>query len=508
MKLAAALLAITLLSFFIFPGHTYLQQDTQIYVPILEHQWSGALASDLIVERPHVNFTLYDELTNLVRWVTRAPLRDVLEGEQLVFRGLGFFGIYLIASALGLGFADAVVVTALFGLGATIAAPAVLTIEYEPTPRAFAVPLIFLSIGWLLQRRDWLAGVSGACAFLLHAPTTWPLGVAMLCVLVARRRAGVALIPMAIGAGALVWIGVAQSVAEPQHFLARLGAQQEALQRMRASYNYVSTWWAAWIGQYLLFGAVAALAMWRLRASREIAVVLGSLSMAGLMSVPLSWLLLEHWHFAAIPQIQPARALLFVTAVAVITASVAGCRATPMEAFAWFAFALLAAAQFRFFDWPGARAVVVLMVCAGLLAWSRTRLGMAALLAPAMLWLAGVVPFHNIETPDLAALAQWAQRRTPADAVFVFPQAGRDRAPGWFRGVSLRAVYVDWKGGGQVNYLREFGEEWWRRWQAVTGGLLPPGIDFVVYPRAVEGAAAPVYRNASYVVYRGPGRAI
>ena len=31
---AAAILTITALGFFIFPGHTYLQQDTQIYVPM------------------------------------------------------------------------------------------------------------------------------------------------------------------------------------------------------------------------------------------------------------------------------------------------------------------------------------------------------------------------------------------------------------------------------------------------------------------------------------------
>ena len=60
---AAAICALTLLNFFQFPGHTYLQADSQIYLPILEHIWDpGVLANDLIAERPHVSFTLYDEV--------------------------------------------------------------------------------------------------------------------------------------------------------------------------------------------------------------------------------------------------------------------------------------------------------------------------------------------------------------------------------------------------------------------------------------------------------------
>ena len=31
------LLALTLVNFFYYPGHTILQSDTQIYIPILQH---------------------------------------------------------------------------------------------------------------------------------------------------------------------------------------------------------------------------------------------------------------------------------------------------------------------------------------------------------------------------------------------------------------------------------------------------------------------------------------
>ena len=36
---AASIAVLTLLSFFRFPGHTWLEQDTQIYAPILEHHY-------------------------------------------------------------------------------------------------------------------------------------------------------------------------------------------------------------------------------------------------------------------------------------------------------------------------------------------------------------------------------------------------------------------------------------------------------------------------------------
>ena len=59
---AAACIALALLTFFQFPGHTWLQQDTQIYVPILEHLRDPAvLRNDMLVQHPHVAFTLYDE---------------------------------------------------------------------------------------------------------------------------------------------------------------------------------------------------------------------------------------------------------------------------------------------------------------------------------------------------------------------------------------------------------------------------------------------------------------
>src|ERR1044071_5785035 len=94
--LAAAVLALALLTFFEFPGHTWLQQDTQIYVPILEHlRDPSVLRNDVLVQRPHVSFTLYDEIALALRAATGLGFGQVLAGEQIVTRALGIWGLYL-----------------------------------------------------------------------------------------------------------------------------------------------------------------------------------------------------------------------------------------------------------------------------------------------------------------------------------------------------------------------------------------------------------------------------
>src|SRR3982751_807740 len=152
MLLAAAFVAIMLLGFFQFPGHTILQSDTQIYLPIIERLWDpSALSRDLVAANPHVSYTIYDEATLLLHAITRAGFENALIAQQLIYRTLGIWGLYLIATALGLSVRMALLFTALLSLGATISGPAVLIVEYEPVPRGFAVPLLILSLGLMLH---------------------------------------------------------------------------------------------------------------------------------------------------------------------------------------------------------------------------------------------------------------------------------------------------------------------------------------------------------------------
>src|SRR5438445_13859247 len=90
------------------------------------------------------------------------------KSRPVIFRAAGIWGVYLIATALGLSEMPALIVAAVFSLGATIMGPAVLVFEYEPVPRGFAVPLIFLAIGLIAHERYLIAGMVAAVAFLVH----------------------------------------------------------------------------------------------------------------------------------------------------------------------------------------------------------------------------------------------------------------------------------------------------------------------------------------------------
>src|SRR5206468_812222 len=101
----------------------------------------------------------------------------------------------MLAESLGLAFAPAVTVAAICSLGAVITGPAVLTMEYEPAPRAFAVPLLVCAMGLAARERYLAASVAAGAAFLYHPPTTLPvLGASLL---LARRVRPAVLAPLA-----------------------------------------------------------------------------------------------------------------------------------------------------------------------------------------------------------------------------------------------------------------------------------------------------------------------
>jgi hypothetical protein len=138
---------------------------------------------------------------------------------------------------------------------------------------------------------------------------------------------------------------------------------------------------------------------------------------------------------------------------------------------------------------------------------------MAAALAAFFLFptLGGIVNYPHLHTPDLAQLSAWARTSTPRDSVFLFPDAGRSLQSGIFRAEALRAVYVDWKSGGQVNYFPDFAAQWWFRWQQTVARPFRPdelalysglGIQYVVVQPKSRLAEEPVFANSAYLVYR------
>jgi hypothetical protein len=140
-----ALVVLTAISFFWFPGHTILQSDTQVYIPILEHlDDPSVLTSDIMAVRPHVSYTIYDEIALAMRDVTGLSFETVLLAQQFVYRGVGILGLFLIGTGAGFGVVASLVLAAMTSLGAAVLGPAVLVVEYEPVPRAFALPCLLL----------------------------------------------------------------------------------------------------------------------------------------------------------------------------------------------------------------------------------------------------------------------------------------------------------------------------------------------------------------------------
>ena len=307
-----------------FPGHTWLQQDTQIYVPILEHlRDPRCLRRDMLVERPHVSFTLYDETARALARVTGLGFREVLEGEQIATRALGIWGLYLIAAALGLSAPASLLVAGIVSLGATIAGPAVLSFEIEPDPRGFAVPLLFLAIGLVAHGWDFAAGIAGSAAFLMHPPTVIPFwGVYLMPGLAPPQVPGIA--PLA---AACIVLAIAarfqEGASEAPVLLRACHTAMESLQRMRAPYSWISEWWRAWLPHYLVMYAASLLAYARVRKQTppDLRFFLIGLPLVGILSVPVSYVLLEKVKWVLLPQVQPMRALLFVTVVAQISAA-------------------------------------------------------------------------------------------------------------------------------------------------------------------------------------------
>ena len=543
----AAIVLLTLLTYFQFPGHTYLTGDSQIYVPILEHEWNPVvLARDLIATHSHLAFTAYDEIAIGLRKLTGSGFREALISQQFVGRALGLLGVYLVAVGLKLSPRMSLLVAAIFALGATVEGPSVLTEEYEPVPRSIATPLLLLAVGLVAHARYLLAGAAVGVAFLYHPPVTYPflLILSMLAFLPAEdcRRRWASFAPII---AAVLLLGILArlqaSTGEAQPLFGRLDAAQEQLQRMRAPYNFVSTWGAARILHFILLWIAAGVAFLRIRkfAAPALQLFLIGLPWIGMVSIPVSYLLLEKFRWALIPQFQPARALVFLVAIASIVAAVAAIYAAQtkrhLEAVFWFALAFALPTNvnmIRIFI-PHLRdpvyqertlILLALSVAAGLAAWMEIK---SQRWAAVLCVSAGLLPFlllpgvsqldanRDLNTPPLAELSEWARRDTSEQAMFLFPDAGTSAYPGIFRANSLRAVYVEWKGGGQLNFFKQLGDEWWSRWQktmAPAAGLHPPayyaslGVNYVVFHSPYPSFAdKPVFQDAGFQVYRVSG---
>jgi len=269
--------------------------------------------------------------------------------------------------------------------------------------------------------------------------------------------------------------------------------------------------------------------------SRELRWICGGMALVGLLSLPLSYSLLEVARWSLIPAFQPARAAAFVFVIAVVLSAAGGVLAARQgrvwEATAWFLVGFAIPASWTVLDilLPDFRdelttkrwliaAAASLATAWGVRAHAQGRRAASLLMAAALLpyfllptW-GKVVNYKFVDTPDIAGLAHWARTRTPKTAMFLFPDGAKDPAGSIFRARSLRGVYVDWKGGGQVNLLKEFAEEWWERWHSLmdpgyTPARIPEyaarGVDYIVLTKANRLAGRPaLFENSRFLVYK------
>ena len=532
-----ALVLATALGYLYFPGHHYLQQDTQIWLPVLAHAQDPSLfRQELIVTGAHIRLTIFDDVTlGLVR-VLGISIETALAAQQLLFRFLALCGVWLLARATGLSQVGSVLAATICGMGATIIGPAVLTVEYEPVPRGFAFGLTLFAMGLMAHQRHAWSGLALGLAFAYHAPAVWPVllvaGFAFWRAKTSARRAQWPAIWGFLALVAVLGLSALLSDDGPMNPLfARLSAGHAELQRMRASYNWITLWAnpRVWIQQHVVLALLAAAAFWRLRKALPAAVkpYLAALPAIGLLSMPLSYLLLEQAQLAIIPQVQIMRSLIFTLMVAVILTVLAGLRAASQGGW-WEAPLWLAPAFFVPMApvWTGKSAAVYLvavaLALAAALAMVMEKRHPRMAMAGATLVLAGcffapgamakVRNYTLLGDADLDGLVTWAQGHTQQDDVFLFRDSGMRNEPGMFRARARRAVYVDWKGGGQVNYYEFYANEWWSRWQramkppfdpAELPDLRAAGIRYLVFRKAPQGMASePIFESKGYRVYR------
>jgi hypothetical protein len=479
--LLVGLAAITALQFTAFPGHTWLQADTQIYTPVLEHLYApGLLSRDLVATHPNLTYTVYDEATLLLAKILRLDLRHALEMQQLVFRFAATTGVFLLARAAGVTDALSLLVGLLANLGVFVFGPDIAVVDTDPTPCAFAMGAVLLAAGFLATLRPLSASLAGGVALLYDvriAASFWIVVILATAFDRRSRRLMRATLPV-LAVFALLLANLAQlqpGVAETQSLWTRIPPAIAAIQRFRTPEIFVGSWSTWQSGWCLLLAGCCACGTARVwpRLGAPARWLFAGLPVAGAMSVPFSLALMEGAHWYLIPQFQPAVSLLLIAAFCAIACSIA--------------------------------AICVFVE-------GRRREAAVFVLIVALLPVSRLPDIVQSRTGNRTKnVASWALANTWGGSMFLFPDAGRARDPAVFRAESQRAVWVDWGTGKQADAFDSFADEWYRRWQDTMAGeysedrmrrFLSLPIDYYVLQRRHRLIKVrPVFADREFVVY-------
>jgi hypothetical protein len=536
--LCLAIFAAAWLEFQVFPGHSYLEGDTQLYLPMLERVDSpGLLSRDLVATNPTLALTAYDEVTLLLHEAARQPFRRSLLSQQFVFRIAALLGVFLLARATGLSHLFALIVASIVNLGAWLAGPAVCLTDREPLPGPFAFALTLLAMGLLANEKPLLAGVAGGIAFLydpILALPFWAVSLVAFCFDPDLRRLVRPTLPIF-----LVFLLLLANLAQLQPgasgdpAFAHIPAQLATFQHTYTPYLYVGSWPT---GEFVQFLALCAFAAWAASRSWELLgkcfrwLVLGT-AICGMLATAMSYLLIDRNYFTWAARLQPARALLFTVSAAALLFGLAGMRAIlrrhSWEALGWFLLLFTLPARVGVVDFfPIATservsrfamaAALAALLTSLLIGFASGPARLITLAAPALACLAlahirGLQPSPIPYRDSLAGLAAWAEADTWGSSVFLFPDAGKAAWPGVFRAQSRHALWADWKSAKGVAYSEIAAATWQKQWQQTMQNsystprleeMLALPVDYyVLKTRNQLTGQRPVFSNRDFLVY-------
>ncbi len=491
-RAAIAVLAFFVIAWFefeIWPGHTYLAFVSQLYLPVLEHLVTPTyLSRDLVAIHPNLTFTIYDELTLFLHATGRLDLKHAQVAQQVLCRLAGLLGMFLLARAGGAKDFFALMVAGVVSLGTFLPGVHIWLVDPEPVPRGFAIGWLLLAMGCLAREKPLLAGLFGGLGFLYDPVITAPFWITVLLIFLFDRPSRRLLRPLwpVLLVFILLLANLAQLQPGPpdaQPFFSRFSQQIAGIEKFRTPEVWISLWPAKYIYLYLTIFVIGIWATTRIwpGLNRQTKWVFAVLPLLGVLSLPLSSLLVEHYRWTAALRAQSMQILIYTVNLAWLACGIAAVRAFKqsrnLETLAWAILCLLMLA-------PGFRRL----------------------------------PAKKTD-PAIAELAKWAEDRTWGSSMFLFPDAGRESYPGEFRAESRRALWVDWESGKQINYFVELAPEWWARWKGTMEGplsgdhlqqMLSLPIDYFVFrPNHVVEAdnegrlrpVEPVFRNHEFAVY-------
>lgn len=532
-----AVAVFTWLEFVVFPGHTYLQAGTQLNVPMLERLANpGFLSRDLVATHPTLQYTVYDEATLFLNEGAGVSLKDALLGQQIACRAASILGIVLLALSAGMSETLALVVAACIDLGAVLTGPHLMLVEFESIPSAIAWGFLVLAIGLLAREKPLLAGLAGGLALLYEPVITAPFWLLLIVALMVDRKLRRLLRPAVtiLAIFVLLLANLAQlqpGVAEQQTIFEKLSAAYAALQQLRTPYQWVSLWSPAERWSYLVIwvcGIWAIVRIWPVL-NRQTRLFFVALPACGIISIPISYLLLDRLHWSFLPHLQPTQWLLFTVFFASAACWIAAIHAAQQRSFfegaLWLLlpFALPLRAEvlelLRVTAIPNLQRLGIVVLLAIISAFvlvltSKRRLRPLLLIIP--LFAIGLLATVSKTSArprqqSLLELADWVRQNTWGSSMFLFPDEGRSGNPGLFRARSERSLWVDWNSGALVPCSESFAATWWGRWQETMQpgyspshlqAAMPLPIDYYVLSRANRLAGIkPVFANEEFIVY-------